>query len=79
MDSGKEKDDSEKRKEDSGGGGEGVEPGGTWQGKPPDEATTNNPDESQRSLSEVTRCDIILKCNHHIEIFLSRVLMGPAW
>ena len=62
-----------------GGGGGGVEPGGTWQGKPPDEVTTNNPDESQRSLSEVTRCDIILKHNHHIEIFFSRALMGPAW
>ena len=74
MDSGKEKDDSEKRKEDSGGGGEGVEPP-----KPPDEVMVNNPDESQRSLSEVTRCDIILKCNHHIEIFFSRALMGPAW
>ena len=63
MDSGKEKNDSvesKEREEDPGGGGEGgAEPGGTQQEKPPDEVAAANPDESQRSLSEVSQMFVI--------------------
>ena len=63
MDSGKEKNDSveskEREEDPGGGGGGGVEPGGTQQEKPPDEVAAANPDESQRSLSEVSQMFVI--------------------